>query len=118
MPEIKSVLDKHSLIHLIEPVSYLEILALLQECKLVMTDSGGLQKEAYFMQKPCVILRTETEWLEIVEQGAGRVTNIDSVKVAEAADYFIRHADEIQYPPIFGDGHAAEKICATLLANY
>jgi UDP-GlcNAc3NAcA epimerase len=93
-------------------------LALLQVCKLVLTDSGGLQKEAYFMQKPCVILRTETEWVEIVEQGAGRVTNIDPIKVSEAVDYYIQHAAKIQYPPIFGDGHAAENICKTLLTNY
>jgi len=114
LPEIKSILDKHSLIHLIEPVSYLEILALLQECNIVMTDSGGLQKEAYFMQKPCVILRTETEWVEIVEQGAGSVTDINPVKVKEAVQYFIQHASTIKYAPVFGDGHAAEFICKKL----
>lgn len=111
LPELKSILDKHSLIHLIDPVSYLEILALLQECKIVMTDSGGLQKEAYFMCKPVVILRTETEWVEITEQGAGRVTNIDSVKVKEAVQYFIQHASDIKYAPVFGNGYAAEFIC-------
>lgn len=116
LPEIKNILDKHSLIHLIEPVSYLEILALLQECKIVMTDSGGLQKEAYFMQKPCVILRTETEWVEIVEQGAGKVTDIDEVKVKEAVQYFIQHASKIHYAPVFGNGHAAEFICEKLIA--
>lgn len=115
LPEIKSILDKHPLIHLIEPVSYLEILVLLQECKIVMTDSGGLQKEAYFMQKPCIILRTETEWVEIVKQGAGTVTNINPVKVKEAVQYFIQHATAIKYAPVFGDGHAAEFICKKLI---
>lgn len=118
LPEIKSILDKHSLIHLIEPVSYLEILALLQECELVMTDSGGLQKEAYFMQKPCVILRTETEWVEIIEQGAGSVTDINPIKVKEAVQYFIQHASTIKYAPVFGDGHAAEFICKKLKDNF
>jgi len=117
LPEMKAQLDTHPLIHLIEPVSYLEILALLKSCKLVMTDSGGLQKEAYFMQKPCVILRTETEWVEIVEQGAGRVTDIDPIKVKEAVQYFIQHAADLKYAPVFGDGHAAEFICKTIL-NY
>ncbi len=98
-------------IHLIEPVSYLEILALLNECKMVITDSGGLQKEAYFMHKPCVILRNETEWVEIVEQGAGLVTNLDATKIRGAVQYFIQHASKINYAPIYGDGHAAEFIC-------
>jgi len=117
LPEMKARLDTHPLIHLIEPVSYLEILALLKSCKLVMTDSGGLQKEAYFMQKPCVILRTETEWVEIVEQGAGRVTDINPIKVNEAVQYFIHHASGLKFAPVFGDGHAAEFICKNIL-NY
>ncbi|NSW45464.1 MAG: UDP-N-acetylglucosamine 2-epimerase (non-hydrolyzing) [Bacteroidales bacterium] len=117
LPEMKARLDTHPLIHLIEPVSYLEILALLKSCKIVMTDSGGLQKEAYFMQKPCIILRTETEWVEIVEQGAGRVTDINPIKVKEAVQYFIQHADDLKYAPVFGDGHAAEFICKNIL-NY
>lgn len=117
-PEIKSILEKHSLIHLINPVSYLEMLALLQECKIVLTDSGGLQKEAYFMQKPCVILRTETEWVEIVKQGAGRVTNIDIDKVKKAVQYFIQHASVLKYAPVFGDGQAAEFICNKIIESF
>ena len=117
-PELKNMLEKHSLIHLIEPVSYLEMLALLQGCKIVLTDSGGLQKEAYFMQKPCVILRTETEWVEIIEQGAGRVTNIDNQKVKEAVQYFIQHASVLKYAPVFGDGHAAEFICNKIIESF
>lgn len=115
IPKIKDILEKHSLIYMIEPVSYLEMLALLQECKMVLTDSGGLQKEAYFMHKPCIILRSETEWVEIVEQGAGRVTDIDAVKVIEAVQYFNGHDFVLKYEPIFGNGHAAEFICNKLI---
>ena len=55
-------------IKLIEPVGYLEMLQLLNQCKVVYTDSGGLQKEAYFLKKPCITLRNTTEWVETVEQ--------------------------------------------------
>ncbi len=114
LPELKTTIDKQPDFYLIEPVSYLEMLALLKQCKLVLTDSGGLQKEAYFMQKPCVILRTETEWTEIVEQGAGKVTDIDPIKVRTAVQYFLLHADKIAYLPVFGNGSAAKYICEIL----
>lgn len=117
-PEIKSILEKHSLIQLIDPVSYLDMMALLQECKIVLTDSGGLQKEAYFMQKPCLILRTETEWVEIVEQGAARVTNIDIEKVKDAVQYYFHNANLLEFPSIFGNGHAAEFICNKIIETF
>lgn len=115
LTELKEILDKHMLIHIIEPVSYLEILFLLKECKFVITDSGGLQKESYFMQKPCIILRTETEWLEILEHGVGKVTGLDALKVNEAVEYFMQYSSELQYPPIFGDGKASEYICQKMI---
>jgi UDP-GlcNAc3NAcA epimerase len=69
-------------IKLIEPVGYLEMLQLLNQCKVVYTDSGGLQKEAYFLKKPCITLRNTTEWVETVEQGVNTLildnnSNID-----------------------------------------
>jgi UDP-GlcNAc3NAcA epimerase len=115
LPKRKQELDAHPRVHLINPVSYLEVLALLQECKMVITDSGGLQKEAYFVQKPCVILRTETEWIEIVEQGAGIITNIDTIKIKEAIQHYLRNGNNIEYKPIFGNGHTAEFICEKLI---
>ena len=69
-PRTKSVLKKYNLdlkVNLIPPVSYLDMLILLKNCGLVMTDSGGLQKEAYFMNKYCITLRNETEWVELVK---------------------------------------------------
>ena len=56
-------------IRVVEPIGYLGMIYLIEHCRLVMTDSGGLQKEAYFFKKPCVTLRDETEWVELVENG-------------------------------------------------
>jgi UDP-GlcNAc3NAcA epimerase len=84
---------------------------LLQHCRLVLTDSGGLQKEAYFMQKPCIILRTETEWVEIVKQGAGIVTGINADKVKQAVHNYLNNSKLINFAPVFGNGKAAHYIC-------
>lgn len=115
LTNLKQEIDTISFFHLIEPVSYLEMLALLQNCKLVLTDSGGLQKEAYFFQKPCVILRPETEWIEIVEHGAGIITNIDNNKIHEAVNHFLNSECKLNFPPLFGNGKAAEFICKKLV---
>lgn len=64
-------------IQLVDPVGYLEMVYLLKHCSLVATDSGGLQKEAYFFKKYCITLRTETEWTELVEQGANIITGLE-----------------------------------------
>ncbi len=101
---------------IIPPVSFLDMIALESNCKLIMTDSGGVQKEAYFFEKPCIILRSETEWKEIVEEGTAIVVNADENKIFAAYDYFSEYED-MSFPSIFGDGKAAEFICETMLAN-
>jgi len=115
LPEAMTLLNKNPLIHLIEPLSYLEILSLLKKCRLVMTDSGGLQKEAYFMQKPCIILRSETEWIEIVNEGAAKITDIDIVKVNDALNYYLNNSYTFTFKPLFGIGKTAEFICDKIL---
>lgn len=100
-------------IRMVEPLSYLQTLAALQSVRLVMTDSGGLQKEAFFCGKPCVVLRPETEWTEIVECGAARLTAPSSEAVAKAA---IEMWDKVPVPPTqFGNGHAADTMVASML---
>ena len=100
--------------HLAPPVGFLDMIALEQNAKLVVTDSGGVQKEAYFFNKPVVVLRTETEWVELVTHGQAVLADADPVRIQEAALAFLR--DGIPAcPPIFGDGHAAEAICEVLL---
>ena len=94
-------------IKIIEPVSYLDMLQLEQQAQLILTDSGGVQKEAYWMKVPCITLRDETEWIETVEAGWNILAGADRDKIFESA-----HADRspsLQYPA-YGDGKAGEKI--------
>lgn len=93
----------------VDPVGYLEMIWLETNCKLIVTDSGGVQKEAYFHKKPCVTLRDETEWMELVAVGANRLAGTSSRCIAEAlncskADWYIGDVG------IYGDGNAGKKI--------
>lgn len=92
---------------LIEPVSFIEMIELERNAQLVMTDSGGVQKESYFFKKPCIILRPETEWVEIVETGNAILTDADETRIMNAWEHF-KCQPNTDFPPIFGDGHAAE----------
>jgi UDP-GlcNAc3NAcA epimerase len=100
---------------LIDPVGYLDMVALEQACSVVVTDSGGVQKEAYFFAKPCVTLRTETEWRELVEAGANVLVPPDDAQaMAQAiAAAFGRTVDTSGR--LYGDGRAARQILAPLL---
>ena len=104
-------------IRLIPPVSFLEMIALERHAQLVMTDSGGVQKEAYFFKKPCIILRPETEWVEIVETGNAILADADEDRIMQAWQHF-KATPPTVFPEIFGDGHAAEfMLKQMLLAN-
>jgi len=94
-------------IKLFPPVSFLEMIALERHAQLVMTDSGGVQKEAYFFKKPCIILRHETEWVEIVQTGNAILADADETRIMEAWQHFKDNPPTV-FPEIFGDGHAAE----------
>jgi UDP-GlcNAc3NAcA epimerase len=106
--------NKH--IHLIPPVSYLEMIMLEKNARLILTDSGGVQKEAYFFKKPLVVARPETEWIEIIENGAGIIADADETKIIDSVQHFIDHPS-LEFPNVFGDGHAAEFFCRTMLEN-
>ncbi len=101
---------------IIEPVSFLEMIALEKNCKIVMTDSGGVQKEAFYFEKPCVILRPETEWVELVECRAAIVTDADERKIIEAFN-LLTSKTNILFPKLYGDGKAAEFMCEEMLSN-
>lgn len=101
---------------LIEPVSFLDMIQLERSSKLVITDSGGVQKEAYFFNKPCIILRPETEWVEILETKMAKLVSANFNKIIAAFNEFIRKK-EITFPSIFGDGNAARFICQKLFEN-
>lgn len=104
-------------IKIIEPVSFFDMILLEKHARLIMTDSGGVQKEAYFNQKPCIILRSETEWKEIVEQGRAIVADANAANITKAYNSLINNTD-LSYPPIFGDGKAAEFICSELIQHF
>ncbi len=115
--ELLHQLESNTNIKILPPVSFLDMIMLESNCKMVMTDSGGVQKEAFFFEKPCIILRSETEWKEIVDAGTGIVTDANEEKIIEAFNHFNRPDVNLEFPEIFGDGFAAEFICATLLDN-
>lgn len=98
---------------LIDPVGYLDMLILEKHARLILTDSGGVQKEAFFLAVPCVTLREETEWVETVEAGWNRLVSCDPAAILQAARQFRPSGTP---PPLFGDGRAAERI-ASLLAG-
>ena len=103
----------HSSITFIAPVGYFEMLYLLRHCQLVLTDSGGLQKEAYFFGKQCVTLRNETEWVELVQQGVNVLAGTAKEKIIHCVQQSL--SQQMIFPSsLYGDGHAAEKITQTL----
>jgi len=95
----------------IDPIDYLDFLALLIDAKKVATDSGGVQKEAYFFGVPCITLRDETEWIETVEDGWNAVVGTDTEDVVHAIKHFNPKGTKSKS---FGDGHAAERIAGLL----
>lgn len=105
----------HSNICFIQPVGYLEMVWLLKNCELVMTDSGGLQKEAYFFGKYCVTMRDETEWVELVSNGFNRLVGINRVQI-EKACFELMNTPKIGFENrLYGNGDAGDKILHTLL---
>ena len=99
---------------LTEPVSYFEMIYLLERCRMVMTDSGGLQKEAFFMQKPCITLRENTEWTELVDHGVNTLVGSIFEKIVEAFQHRVGHDVKFDIAP-YGDGHAGERIVEALI---
>lgn len=100
-------------IRLIEPVGYFDMIALEMNARLILTDSGGVQKEAFFHGKPCVVLRRETEWTELIDHGQATLADADHERILEAVGHFMRNGAPT-CPPLYGDGHAADRIAALL----
>ncbi|MBK9290139.1 MAG: UDP-N-acetylglucosamine 2-epimerase (non-hydrolyzing) [Bacteroidetes bacterium] len=113
---LRDALKAQKNFHLVQPASFLQMIWLENQADMVITDSGGVQKEAFFFRKPCIILREETEWTEIVECGAARLAGADEKAILCAYEAFL-DARPVSFPEIFGDGHAAEFICHTLLKH-
>ncbi len=114
-PELYSKVQSNANLQIIEPVSFLDMIALESDCNMIITDSGGVQKESYFFRKPCVILRNETEWVELVAQGTAIMAGPDTEKIVSAYNHL--KAEKLNFPPVFGDGHAAEFICERIYSG-
>jgi UDP-N-acetylglucosamine 2-epimerase len=121
-PATRAAIEHYHLTHLlapgsslipVAPVKYAEMLTLLLNCRLVMTDSGGLIKEAYYFRKPCITIDYQTEWVEALEGGWNIISGPDKYKILDASVSL--HPDPRLYKPrVFGDGHTAYKILTAL----
>ena len=112
---LPSTLSLHFNIILIDPVGYLEMVWLIDNCDFVMTDSGGLQKEAYFFEKQCITLRDETEWVELVECEVNTLVGADKEKIIEAYKNNSEFNKENSKLNLYGGGNASKRIIEELL---
>lgn len=119
-PRTRKILEKSQLpplapgVQVTGPLGYLEILYLLQRCALVVTDSGGMQKEAYFFRKPCLTLREETEWTELVKAGYNRVCGSDTKIILRSFRHFMEQEPAFS-DGLYGKGNASAMIAKAFL---
>lgn len=118
-PRTKKIIMSHhidiSKLTIIDPVGYLNMVWLISNCELVMTDSGGLQKEAFFFSKPCITLRDETEWVELVDNGVNVLVGADKQLILNAYANSSSIDAESMNLNLYGNGQASEKIVSELL---
>lgn len=110
-------IQESNLLTIIYPASFLDMIALEKNAELIITDSGGVQKEAYFFKKPCIILRPQTEWVEIVETKSAVISDTNSKIILEATERFLSNPD-LKFPEVFGDGNAASFIAKEMLNQF
>jgi UDP-GlcNAc3NAcA epimerase len=116
-PRTKKILVSNNIrldFEVIEPIGYLEMLYLLKHCSLVMTDSGGLQKEAFFFDKPCITLRDETEWVELVTYGFNIAVGAEKEKIYQGYKKMINRQLDFRVN-LYGNGEASKIIIKELL---
>jgi UDP-GlcNAc3NAcA epimerase len=101
-------------IKVIDPIGYFDMLSYESVCDAILTDSGGVQKEAFFFKKPCITMRDATEWVELVDSGWNTLTGADTHKIISAIDN-IQIPSE--YPDFYGNGHCADKIITVLQSS-
>jgi UDP-GlcNAc3NAcA epimerase len=115
-PRTRKIIESQrikTVFRIIEPVGYFDMINLTRSCRCVLTDSGGLQKEAYFFGKHCITMRDQTEWVELVDGGHNMLTGANATKILEAVDHFAATTFNIT-DGLYGDGRAAEKIVEKL----
>lgn len=113
---LPATLELHPNLTIIDPVGYLEMVWLINNADLVMTDSGGLQKEAFFFHKPCITLRDETEWVELVDIGANTLVGADRMKILDAYELVFEKSINFDID-LYGKGQASKNIISILIAS-
>jgi UDP-N-acetylglucosamine 2-epimerase len=109
-----SRLTPHPSLKIIDPVGYFDVIALEKSSRHLLTDSGGMQKEAYWLKVPCITLRDETEWIETVELGWNILTGADRDRIIGTVRTF---KAPTEHPPLYGDGNAATHCLNALLGK-
>jgi len=102
-------------IKIIPPASFLDMIMLEKNCRLIITDSSGVQKESHFFKKPCLVLRKETEWIELVNNKTARLVDADSERLKEDFLHFIDLNKELNFPAFYGNCKTAEFILEEIL---
>jgi len=111
-PEITEILNKLPQLRMIDPLGYLDILQLEKNARKIITDSGGMQKEAFFLKRPCITIRDESEWVETVEAGYNVIVGADAQRIAAA----VRDFDPVHPAEnVYGDGKSAEIIAEKIV---
>ncbi|MFZ2340267.1 MAG: UDP-N-acetylglucosamine 2-epimerase (non-hydrolyzing) [Bacteroidales bacterium] len=108
-------LRKSKYIRIIPPVSYLTMTFLEKNCFMIMTDSGGVQKESHFFRKPCIVLRKETEWIELVANGTVMLADANPDLIHHAFEVYFQSGINLEYPGFYGDGKTSEFILGEIL---
>jgi UDP-GlcNAc3NAcA epimerase len=115
LPEFFKALSGSHYIKIIPPVSFLEMIMLEKNCRMIITDSGGVQKESHFFKKPCIILRKETEWIELVNNGTSKLVDADPLAIRKEFENYMDNSTGLEYPGFYGDGKTAEFILKEIL---
>ncbi len=114
---LKQLINNNALIKIIDPVSYIDMMALQQNALMVFTDSGGMQKETFLLKTPCVVLRNETEWTELILNGNNILSGTRSDEI-QSAYKKLSAKNDFTFPSLYGDGNAAAKICEIIVKQF
>jgi UDP-GlcNAc3NAcA epimerase len=114
---LKHKIADNTLLTIIPAVSYIDFISLEKNARMIITDSGGVQKEAYFFEKKCLIIREETEWVELIDLGMARACGSDEEEIMKGFESLSNKLD-LHYPKIYGDGKAAGFILKKILDNF
>jgi len=116
--ELCARLNSSKYIRIIPPVSFLEMTLLEKTSRIIITDSGGVQKESHFFKKPCIVLRKETEWVELVNNGTAMLAEADPSLITAAFSFYLNKGSKLDFPGFYGDGKTADFILKEILMMF